>query len=78
MTNFNTRNKTPMEILVTEDSSHFERDFIHITTAYLWSQKDVPLLSNFSELFSKKIELSQNYFHSLVVIFILLTTQNQQ
>ena len=32
MTHFNTPNKTPMEILVTKDNSHFEREFIHITS----------------------------------------------
>ena len=32
MTNFNTLNKTPMEVSLTEDNSHFERDLIHITS----------------------------------------------
>ena len=32
MTNYNTPNKTSMEISVTEDNPHFERDFIHITS----------------------------------------------
>ena len=32
MHNFNTPNKTPIEISVIEDNSHFERDFVHTTS----------------------------------------------
>ena len=32
MHNFNTPNQTPMEISGTEDNSHFELDFVHITS----------------------------------------------
>ena len=64
MTNFIAPNKTSMEISVAKDNSHFESNFIHITSVYLWDWKYVPLLS-----FSEKIKLSRNYTHSLVEIF---------
>ena len=65
MTNFNTLNKTPMEVSLTEDNSHFERDLIQSLVCSYDTRKMFPLLMNFSELFSKNIELSQNYIHSL-------------
>ena len=55
--NFIAPNGTSMESSVAEDNSHFERDFICITSVLLLNRKDVPLLffqkdKTFLELFS--------------------------